>query len=383
MKTPQNDSPEEKPMNNDYLWDGSGQPDPEIQRLESLLSEFRSTEQPLQLPAQMPVPSSKLRGTLLQFPWIPRFAAAAIVLFTLVIAAYFSLRPTNLPNLGPAWDVEALAGAPQIGSQIISGNNAAILHVGQTLVTNADSRASISENSLGEIKIDPNSRVRLLETPQRHKRLQLQVGTIHAAIWAPAGQFVVDTPSAVAIDLGCAYTLQVAPDGSGTLRTTLGWVGFELNGRDSFIPAGAMCSTRPNVGPGTPYFEDSSQSFQAALTALDFGSGAPETRNAALTTVLSEARAHDALSLWHLLSRTEGEERARVYSRFAALVPPPPGVTREGILRLDSHMLDPWWNSLGFGDIDLWRYWEQSSTPKASTSSQPMQKKESPRKKTP
>ena len=383
MKTPQNDSPEEKPMNNDYLWDGSGQPDPEIQRLESLLSEFRSTERPLQLPAQMPVLSSKLRGTLLQFPWIPRFAAATVVLFTLVIAAYFSLRPTNLPNLGPAWDVEALAGAPQIGSQIISGNNAAILHVGQTLVTNADSRASISENSLGEIKIDPNSRVRLIETTQRHKRLQLQVGTIHAAIWAPAGQFVVDTPSAVAIDLGCAYTLQVAPDGSGTLRTTLGWVGFELNGRDSFIPAGAMCSTRPNVGPGTPYFEDSSQSFQAALTALDFGSGAPETRNAALTTVLSEARAHDALSLWHLLSRTEGEERARVYSRFAALVPPPPGVTREGILRLDSHMLDPWWNSLGFGDIDLWRYWEQSSTPKASTSSQPMQKKESPLKKTP
>src|ERR1700690_1888919 len=171
MKTPQNDSPEEKPMNNDYLWDGSGQPDPEIQRLESLLSEFRSTERPLQLPAQMPVLSSKLRGTLLQFPWIPRFAAATVVLFTLVIAAYFSLRPTNLPNLGPAWDVEALAGAPQIGSQIISGNNAAILHVGQTLVTNADSRASISENSLGEIKIDPNSRVRLLETPQRHKRL--------------------------------------------------------------------------------------------------------------------------------------------------------------------------------------------------------------------
>jgi len=38
--------------------------------------------------------------------------------------------------------------------------------------------------------------------------------------------FVVDTPSASAIDLGCAYTLHVNEDGSGTLRTTLGWVGF-------------------------------------------------------------------------------------------------------------------------------------------------------------
>lgn len=383
MKTPQNGSPEEKPMNNDYLWDGSGQPDLEIQRLESLLSEFRATEQPLQLPAQLQTTSSKLRGALLQFPWIPRLAAAAVFLFALVGTAYFSLRPIGTSNLGPAWDVETLAGAPQIGSQIVSGNNAAVLHVGQTLITNADSRASISENSLGEIKIDPNSRVRLMETSQHHKRLQLEVGTIHAAIWAPAGQFVVDTPSAVAIDLGCAYTLQVAPDGSGTLRTTLGWVGFQLNGRDSFIPAGAMCFTRPNAGPGTPYFVDTSESFQAALTELDFGSSSPESRNAALTTVLAEARARDDLSLWHLISRTEGEQRARVYDRFAALAPPPSGVTREGILRLDSHMLDLWWNSLGIGDIDLWRYWEQSTAPKASSSSESMQKKESDLKKIP
>jgi len=36
--------------------------------------------------------------------------------------------------------------------------------------------------------------------------------------------FVVDTPSASAVDLGCAYTLHVNDDGSGTLRTTLvGW----------------------------------------------------------------------------------------------------------------------------------------------------------------
>ena len=29
-------------MRNDYLWDGSGEPDPEVQRLERVLSEFRS-----------------------------------------------------------------------------------------------------------------------------------------------------------------------------------------------------------------------------------------------------------------------------------------------------------------------------------------------------
>jgi hypothetical protein len=42
------------------------------------------------------------------------------------------------------------------------------------------------------------------------------------------------------------------------------------------------------------------------------------------------------------------------------LAPPPPTVTREGILRLDRQMLDTWWNSLGFGDISLWRMYEHN-----------------------
>jgi hypothetical protein len=50
----------------------------------------------------------------------------------------------------------------------------------------------------------------------------------------------------------------------------LGWVGFKLNGHESFIPAGAACLTRPKVGPGTPYFEEASPKFCAALASFDF-----------------------------------------------------------------------------------------------------------------
>jgi hypothetical protein len=280
--------------------------------------------------------------------------------------------------------VARLDGNPQIGKQFISASETtAKLHVGQTLETDSTSRASISDSDLGEIKVDPNSRVRLLQTDDHHKRLQLDVGTIHAMIWAPPGEFVVDTPSAVAVDLGCAYTLQVAADGSGTIHTTLGWVGFHLNGRESFIPAGAMCSTQPKVGPGTPYFEDASESFRAALVDFDFVASSPEVRATALEIVLSQARANDGLTLWHLLSRTSGPERAQVYDRFAALVPPPNGVTREGILLLDQSMLDLWWNALNLGDIYLWRYWEQSSSPRSHPPNPLIQKKQSLLKQTP
>jgi len=376
MTTKPNDSEQEQMMNDDYLWDASGTPDPEIQRLESLLADFRQADRALVLPVEMPAAPRGILGLLLRMPSLPRLAAAAAILLALGGTLFFSLRPKHAQDTGPAWDVTNLQGAPQIGTTTIAANQApGKLHVGQTLVTNGDSRASLSQADLGEIRIDPNSRVRLVQTDPNRKRIQLEVGTIHAAIWAPPGTFVVDTPSAVAIDLGCAYTLQVAPDGSGTLRTTLGWVGFHLNGRDSFIPAGAMCSTRPELGPGIPYFEDSTLAFREAIAQFDSSSQDSPARSAALNTILSEARAQDALSLWHLLSRTIGPERAQVYIRFAALVPPPKGVTRGGILNLDQSMLDLWWNSLGLGEISTWRFWEQSASPQPSPNTQQLKLK--------
>jgi FecR protein len=376
MTTYQTDPEKEKMMQESYLWDASGAPDPEIQRMESLLAHFRQADRALVFPAGISATPSKFRAVLVHMLALPRLAAAVAILLALGITLFYSLRPKLAPETGPAWDVANLQGTPQIGAKAIAANQApAKLHVGQTITTNGDSRASLSQSDLGEIRIDPNSRVRLLQTDANRKRIQLDVGTIHAAIWAPPGTFVVDTPSAIAIDLGCAYTLQVASDGSGTIRTTLGWVGFQLNGRDSFIPAGAMCSTRPQLGPGIPYFEDATPAFREAIAQFDSSPQGSHARRVALATILSEARAQDALSLWHLLSRTTGPERAQVYVRFAALVSPPKGVTRDGILNLDQSMLDLWWNSLGLGEISTWRFWEQSASPQPSPNSQQLLEK--------
>ena len=215
---------------------------------------------------------------------------------------------------------------------------------------------------MGQIEIEPSTRVRLLDMGATRKQIALDRGTINAYIWAPAGQFVVDTPSARTVDLGCAYTLHVDDSGAGIVRTWLGWVGFKLNGRESFIPAGAACATRPKVGPGTPYFEGASPSFRAALKRFDFEDTTTQQRAADVETVLAESRPGDELTLWHLLSRVDEGQRAAIYDRLRQFVPPPAGVTRDGILRLDQLMLDLWWNQLGFDDISVWRHWEHSWT---------------------
>ncbi len=340
-------------MNDDYLWDGSGEPDPEVQRLEGLLGRLRHNRPAPEWPLSFPQFRRSSARTV--WPLWPRFAAAAAV----VLLAVGTWLATRRPK--PAWDVARLEGAPKVGAHRIGDTGR--LAVGQWLETDASSRARINVGATGQVQVEPNTRVRLVESRLTEHRLALALGTIRATIWAPPHLFFVDTPSAVAVDLGCAYTLQVDDQGAGLLHTTMGWVGFELNGRESFIPAGALCATRPGIGPGTPYFEEASPTFQAALAKLDFENGSPEARAAALGIVLAGARKRDALTLWHLLSRLDGVERARVYDRMAALVPPPSGVTREGVLRGDKRMLDVWWNELGRGDTNWWRLWERPWPP--------------------
>ena len=254
-----------------------------------------------------------------------------------------------------------MQGAPRIGQKTLSANEGTSrLDIGQMLETDGQSRASLQADDTGKIQVEPSTRLRLLSMGSGLKRIALDRGTIHTYIWAPPGQFVVDTPSAVTVDLGCAYTLQVDESGAGMVRTSLGWVGFKQNGHESFIPAGAACATRPKVGPGTPYFEDSSAEFRAALTRFDFEDNTPQQRAHDVAIALREARNRDALTLWHLLARVDDQQRILVYDRLSQIVPPPATVTKEGILRLDQPMLDRWWNELGFDDISVWRRWERS-----------------------
>lgn len=242
-----------------------------------------------------------------------------------------------------SWQVQRLNGTPRIGEKRIGAQGQ--LGVGEWLETDGNSRAQIAVSSIGQVNIDENTRVRLVETEPTEHRLELARGKLSATIWAPPRLFFVDTPSAVAADLGCAYTLEVKDDGAGVLRVTAGWVALELKDRESMVPAEAACETRPGVGPGTPYFEDAAASFRSALEIMDFGNDAA-AKAGALDVMLSQARTRDTLTLWHLLARVEGNDRARVYDKIAAFVPPPDGVTREGVLNLDQGMLDRWKDSL-------------------------------------
>lgn len=310
-------------MSEGYLWSKSGDPDPETERLERLLSRYRNSGRPA------PAPPPRVKN------WRP-WALAACITLTLS-SVWLVSRGT-----GVRWTLEtARDRVRSVGS-------------GEWIETGPEA-ATLRMSGSDEIRIEPNSRLRVENTRQSSRRLRMDRGEITATIYAPARTLFIDTPSASAVDLGCKYVLTVDEHGDGLLRVVLGWVGFEHQGREVFIPEHAWCRTRIGSGPGTPWYEDASEAFRASLDKLDFLGGG----DAALSLALSEARPRDAVSLWHLLASQPEPARGRIYDRLASLVPPPPGVTREGILRADPGMRDLWWNALGLQSIDWWRKWKK------------------------
>lgn len=330
----------------DYLWDKSGEPDPEVERLERALRPLGYE------PGPAPFLTHEPRRRPLGGGLVTLAAAASLVA---AVVGPWLFAP-------PRWEVQRLAGAPRVGLSVIAEKGQ--LGVGEWLTTDSASRAKLKIGRIGHAFIDPGSRIGLKDAGRRRHRLAMPRGVMHAEIWAPPGKFYVETPSAVAIDMGCAYTLVVEEDGSGLLTVESGWVGFEHKGRESFVPKGAQCVTRAGIGPGTPYFADAPERLKQALLETDFGADA-SLRAAALDALLAAARRRDAVTLWHLLARARGDERSRVYDRLAELVPPRDGVTREGVLRGDRPMLDAWWDELDLGSASFWRLWKQPFPPQA------------------
>ena len=259
-----------------------------------------------------------------------KWAIAAAALVAVGGGAWFLSRPPKA-----AWEVVRVNGAVTEHGKI---------EVGEWLQTNASSRAQIRVTDIGTIDVAPNTRVRMVASRPGEQRLRLARGEISASVSAPPRLFFVDTPASTAVDLGCAYTMKADEDGNGLLRVTLGWVSLEWKGLEALVPAGASCRTRPKIGPGTPYFDDASQAFQEALAAFDFGGGGPPLVEA----MLAEARVRDTLTLWHLLSRTEGAERQRVFNRVIDLVPLPKNVAPDKALQLDPATLKLWREELAW-----------------------------------
>ncbi|HEY6254019.1 MAG TPA: hypothetical protein VI685_29045, partial [Candidatus Angelobacter sp.] len=162
-------------MKDDYLWDGSGEPDPEIQKLETVLGRLRHNRPAPAFPEVTGIGPQPARRRFWQMPWFPRFAVAAGVLA--VAGIVFTLLYSMSASKSQAgWQVTRVSGEPRVGSHRLGEKTSTgKLGLGQLLETDGQSEASIRVEDIGQIAVDPDTRLRLNGSGIR--RLALERGT--------------------------------------------------------------------------------------------------------------------------------------------------------------------------------------------------------------
>ena len=295
-----------EPSEDDYLFDPSAPPDPEIVRLERALAPLRYVS-----------------GR--EFQARPRSRRRLFVALALAAAGLIGLGSWRVwAHRARVADVADVA-----ETRVISGELAASSVRPGTWLATGTAGARLRLEGLGTIDVEPGARMRLVAgvDARKERRLELVAGTIHARVDAPPRFFVVDTPSAAAVDLGCAYTMTVTDHGTA-LRVTAGYVALEGGARAVTVPAGASCTTRVGDGPGAPSWDDASEAFHDAYRRWETAAVAGDLgqQDAALGTLCHEARRRDTLTLYALLPRLTDPQRHAVFSRLSELAPPPPTV---------------------------------------------------------
>jgi hypothetical protein len=339
--------------NDDYLWTMHGEPDPEIARLESLLSPYAFdantlSDQPAPRNRALPTPAPGGARTYTRRRL--RFAAIAASVALIVVVGWLNMR-LQWP-LAQAWRVNPVSGTTTIDDRILSGRS--LLPPGGVLRTGEHSSVQIEVARIGRVVVGQDSQVELVETRSGHHRLRLDHGQMSARIWAPPTTFGVQTPLANVLDIGCEFTLSVTPSGSGLLLVTHGWVELEKNGLQSLIPEGALAELDSKSGPGTPFDGHATAQFRAALKAIDALGRAVPANDPAIEQLAKASSAKDAITLISLLTRYPQLADTPIYDRAIAVIPPPDGLTRDAVRHKNPVLMDDWWRKLPYSRVKSW-----------------------------
>ena len=331
----------ENNRDDDYLWDRSGD-DPEVAKLEQLLGGYKHDA-----PLREPPPQRKPRRRGLVIGTVLAVAAAAILAIVL-----WPRDPQPKEHVAvvvdagePGFPFQVTGGAALCNGSASHDGTEGILRVGNWLETEPGATADIKVADIGEIKLKSSSRLRLVETGPNQHRLELERGRLSARVSAPPRLFVIDTPAAKAVDLGCAYDMEVDEQGVTHVHVTSGSISLEGHGLVSWTPATYEATADRGRGPGTPVFRDAPQAFKDAVARFDAGDGGGWSISP-LATIVDEATKADIATLWNLLARTEGPDRIAVFQRLDELAVRPEWVLEEDVLSLQPNALESWRESL-------------------------------------
>lgn len=277
--------------------------------------------------------------TRISAPVVPRFGLELkktiltllpIVLFAVGYFVYdFSL--INSP-----WKVRTITGNVLINGQIRTNER---WEENESMVTDSYSKAVINVPKTGRIEVDPNSFLILLKAKDNGNRIKFLKGSIRVINSNLLPYLTIEIENFLIYDRGGTFEITIDDNSYTNVTVEYGYLEIEQKGRKFFVDEGYTCQIRPNTHPGIPHRVDAPDELKSEIRKLDYEGGGDES----VQKIISIATESDMLTLLGLIPKSSESYRAVLFNKISAYYPPPPGVTLEGIVKLDPDMLEKWW----------------------------------------
>ncbi|MFZ5635711.1 MAG: FecR domain-containing protein [Pseudomonadota bacterium] len=344
-----------EPSHDDYLWDRSDPPDPEIRRLECLLGGYAwnpDSARSARAHRAVDAHAAPRAGAWRRARW-RRAALAAVAAFALcaIGAQVWYSQRLRWENDRP-WRVAMQQGDVRIDGQAVAAD--AVLPKGRELRTGPDASVRLDVARVGQMVLGENSVIRIVETRSGRHRVQLQEGRLWARVWAPPGQFAIGLPHADLHDLGCEFVVESDAAGNARLTVRSGWVLVDDGRADVLVPEGTTVRVHDDRRAGLPHDLGARPEFVAALDAIDAAHGAVDPRGEEIRSLIAAARTQDAISLLSLLKRYPQLAEQPLLASTARTLPGVRALSPAEVRARGDAAFDDWWRALPYPRIKRW-----------------------------
>lgn len=238
--------------------------------------------------------------------------------------------------LNAPWKVRTVTGSVVINGKVSLSER---WDEGENLSIDELSKAVINIPKTGRMEVEPNSFLILLKAKDKSNRIKLLRGSIQIINTSLMPYLAIELNDAIIHDRGGTFSITTDNNSNAKISVDYGYLEIEQKGRTYYLDEGYICELRSSLHPGTPYKYDASELLKSEVAKFDYENGG----DTSIEKIISEARESDLLTLLALIPRSSESYRSVLFNKITAYYPPPPGVTLDGIIKLDAEMLERWW----------------------------------------
>lgn len=266
--------------------------------------------------------------TRFDFFGLKKFILPVVLVVAVIASIYILFSGEN------GWEVKIKKGSVVIGSEEISENTT--LPAEKSVLTTANSYASVYIPGIGEINLDPRTSFQRLKTKNSAR---LNTGTISTIFSNEKESLRLEVPSAGITDYspGNSYSLAIDSLGNSKLSVEKGWLRVAGLNNEVILGPDYMLEIRKDRGCCIPYH------FSASPVVIELiGNISFKAMESSVVPLLENSGHREALTLWNLFRTSGRGVRELIYNKLNSIIPHPDNISKNELLSLDEEKLIAW-----------------------------------------